>query len=339
MSGPAKNAPASQPATHWARIEERGVYAGLGAMLWVYRVLGRRGFVLLLYPVVAYFYAFGGDARRSSRVFLSRVFATPGGRASFDGPPGRRHTFRHLFAFGDAILDKLAAWTGDIADRDITYHNREIFEALRRDNRGALLIASHLGNMEVCRALGEISLGLKLNVLVHTRHAANFNRLLRRVSPESSISLIQTTEVDPGTAIMLQERVARGEFVIIVGDRTPVSGSGRASWAPFFGAPAPFPQGPYILASILKCPVQLIFCLKRANGYHIVFEPFADGIRIPRKDRDSALRDYVVRYAARLERYCASDPYQWFNFFDFWRQAETMSEGGASTISRQTEPK
>lgn len=314
-------------ATHWARIEERGAYVGLSAMLWIYRVLGRRCFSILLYPVIAYFFVFGARARGSSRQFLSRVYDSPAGGGSFERAPRRRETFRHLRSFGEAILDKVAAWAGEFKDADITYHNREIFDALRRENRGALLVASHLGNMEVCRALGELSLGLKLNVLVHTRHAAKFNRLLRRVSPQSTVSLIQTTEVDPSTAIMLQERVAQGELVIIVGDRTPVKGTGRTGWAPFFGVPAPFPQGPYILASLLKCPVQLIFCLKRENGYHIVFEPFAEEIRVPRRDRDSALNAFILRYAGRLEHYCASDPYQWFNFFDFWRQVETMPEG------------
>lgn len=324
MSAPQKSDRQTENATHWARIEERGVYAGLGTMLWVYRVFGRRGVSLLLYPVIGYFFVFGGDARRASQAFLSRVYNNPVGRNAFQSVPGWRQSFRHFFAFGDAILDKLAAWTGDITDGGISYHDREIFDALRESNQGAMLIASHLGNMEVCRALGELSLGLKLNVLVHTRHAAKFNRLLQRVSPESAVSLIQTTEIDPGTAIMLQDRIARGEFVIIVGDRTPVTRSGRISWTSFFGEPAPFPQGPYILASLLKCPVQLIFCLKRADGYHIVFEPFADEIRVPRRDRDAALDALTVRYAKRLEHYCATDPYQWFNFFDFWKQAERM---------------
>lgn len=328
MTSVPKNSPPSGKATHWARIEERGVFAGLSFMLWVYRVLGRRCFSLLLYPVITYFFIAGGDARRASRDFLSRVYNSPGGRDSFDAAPDWRKTFRHLFAFGDAILDKLAAWTGDITDSDIRYHNRGIFDALRHENRGALLVASHLGNMEVCRALGELSLGLKLNVLVHTRHAAKFNRLLKRASPQSAVSLIQTTEVDPGTAIMLQERIAQGEFVIIVGDRIPVTESGRISWVSFFGAQAPFPQGPYILASLLKCPVQLIFCLKRSDGYHIVFEPFADEIRAPRRERNTVLEGWAVKYAARLEHYCASDPYQWFNFFDFWGQAEKMADDG-----------
>ena len=26
----------------------------------------------------------------------------------------------------------------------------------------------------------------------------------------------------------------------------------------------------------------------------------------------------IQRYVALLEKYCRSDPYNWFNFFDFW---------------------
>ncbi|MFT7570206.1 MAG: putative LPLAT superfamily acyltransferase [Paracoccaceae bacterium] len=322
MSGLPSSDQNTGKATHWARIEERGVYAGLRIMLLTHRVFGRRGFGLLLYPVIGYFFVAGGAARRASLTFFSRVHSHRSD--AFEAPPGWRQSFRHFLSFGDALLDKLEAWSGKINEDDIVYHNREIFDELQQSGRGGLLIASHLGNMEVCRALGELSLDLKLNVLVHTKHAANFNRLLRRVSPDSSVSLIQTTEVDPGTAIMLHDRVARGEFVIIVGDRTPVTLSGRTSWAPFLGHSAPFPQGPYILASLLECPVQLIFCLKRDRRYHIVFEAFADAIRIPRRERNTALEEWTHRYVRRLEHYCSTDPYQWFNFFDFWRQAETM---------------
>lgn len=310
---------------HWSRIGERGVYAGLRVMLWSYRTFGRGVFALLLYPVIAYFFVFGTEARRASRDFLRRVHADPRGRRTVGGRPGWRQSFRHLLSFGDAVLDKLSAWAGEIGEDDMVYENRAVFDELLASGRGGVLIASHLGNMEVCRAFGELSQGLKLNVLVHTKHAPNFNRLLNRVGPHSSVSLIQTTEVDPATAMMLYDRVAQGEFVVIVGDRTPVGSTARYSWAPFFGRPAPFPQGPFILAALLECPVRLIFCLKRAGRFHIIFEPFADRIAIPRRRRGEILDELASRYAARLEHYCAGDPYQWFNFFDFWGQAGTIA--------------
>lgn len=327
--------PEKRRADHWSKIEERGVYAGLSIMLWTHRILGRRAFSILLFPVILYFFVVGRKARQASRAFLLRVHEFSTNSTDRGTKPGWYASYRHFLAFGDALLDKLEAWRGRIVEDEIVYHNLEIFEELRSSERGGMLIASHLGNMEVCRALGELSIGLKLNVLVHTKHGANFNRLLKRVSPESSVSLIQTTEVDPGTAIMLYDRVARGEFVIIVGDRTPVSMSARSSWAPFLGHSAPFPQGPYILASLLECPVQLIFCLKRAGKYHIVFERFSEQIRIPRRDRENALANWVERYARRLEHFCSTDPYQWFNFFDFWGQADKMPVANRSDSSKK----
>ncbi|MFI4890444.1 MAG: acyl-CoA synthetase, partial [Steroidobacterales bacterium] len=35
-------------------------------------------------------------------------------------------------------------------------------------------------------------------------------------------------------------------------------------------------------------------------------------------------------YAALLERYCTSDPYNWFNFFDFWQDPAARTAAGKS---------
>jgi predicted LPLAT superfamily acyltransferase len=82
---------------------------------------------------------------------------------------------------------------------------------------------------------------------------------------------------------------------------------------------APFPVGPYILASLFQCPVYLLFSLRPDRGTAIKFELFREEIRLPRKNRDDALAALVEDYAARLEGNCLRAPLQWFNFFDFWR--------------------
>ena len=75
-----------------------------------------------------------------------------------------------------------------------------------------------------------------------------------------------------------------------------------------------------ILASLLECPVYLFFCLREGERYRIYCEPFAERIVLPRGERVPRLRDYLQQYARRLEAYCLSGPYQWFNFYDFWRR-------------------
>ena len=330
-------------ARHWATLKERGPALGPRLMLEAYRHFGRTAFSLLLYPVMAYFLVANGAARRASLDFLSRVHAHPRRRTMPPGTPGWAQAFRHFLGFGDALLDKLAAWTGDIALSQVIYHNREIFAELQQSGRGGLLIGSHLGNLEACRALGSLHQGLKINVVVHTRHAEAFNRLLHRMNPASIVALIQAGDIGPDTIIVLREKVARGEIIVVTGDRTPVGSSHRVSRVPFLGGLASFPQGPFILAALLNCPVQLIFCVKRDKHFHISFEPFADALTLPRQQRERAIEGWISRYTARLEDRCLQDPYQWFNFYDFWAPpAETAAAEGvarAGTLASVERPR
>jgi predicted LPLAT superfamily acyltransferase len=76
-----------------------------------------------------------------------------------------------------------------------------------------------------------------------------------------------------------------------------------------------------LIAAALQVPVSLAFGIYRGgNRYDLVFETFSDGIRIERHDRTRALAALVDRYAQRLEHYARIAPYNWFNFYDFWKK-------------------
>jgi predicted LPLAT superfamily acyltransferase len=95
---------------------------------------------------------------------------------------------------------------------------------------------------------------------------------------------------------------------------------------PFLGYDAPFPQGPYLLAHLLECPVYLMFCLHRKGGYSLYFEKFADRIKLPSRGKSEAIAQWVAGYARRLESFCLTDPLQWYNFFDFWNAAPATAK-------------
>ena len=166
--------------------------------------------------------------------------------------------------------------------------------------------------------------------MVFTHHAVEFNKLLKSINPDVGINLIQVTDLGPDMAIMLKDKVEQGEIVVIVGDRTSTTTAGRVVEADFLGKPAPFSQGPFILAALLDCPVFHLFCLKDklAGGkrvYRVVFEKYADKLALPRKTRQQTLQKIVSDYAQRLSYYAAAYPYQWFNFYDFWQNDEQVS--------------
>ncbi|MFQ2314401.1 glycosyltransferase family 2 protein [Aeromonas dhakensis] len=304
--------------THWSRTPERGSLLGMQIMLASYRLLGRRGFSLLLYPVIGYFWLTGRAQREASRAYLARLetFANAQGVAL---PAEPRSSFRHFLRFGEAALDKLAGWRGDITEQQVELVGAEHYQAAINSGKGVLLLGSHLGDLELCRALGSRKQGLRINALVFTRHAARFNALLKQINPDSHLNLIQVQELGADTAILLKEKLEQGEWVVIVGDRTSVTREKRVIWADFLGAPAPFPLGPFVLSSVLGCPVYLLFGLKEQGRFRVHFEPFADGQPLPRQGRQQILASRVQAYADRLQHHCLQAPLDWFNFFDFWQ--------------------
>jgi predicted LPLAT superfamily acyltransferase len=311
---------------HWSATEERHGLWGIRLMLQVYRLFGRRAFQLLLYPVIGYFWLTGRTQREASRDYLQRLRRFAQGRQR--ALPAPLNSFRHFMRFGDAMLDKLASWRGEL--HDIQLVDRAGFERQIASGQGTLILASHLGDIESCRALGELDASVKVNALVFTEHAERFNQVMKEVNPRANLNLIQVTSLGPETAMRLQDKLNAGEWVAIVGDRTSAGKHQRGErprvvWSHFLGKPAPFPQGPFVLAAALRCPVFLMFGLKQQGRLNLYFEPFADPLLLPRAQRHQALQQAVDNYAARLEHYCLLAPLDWFNFFDFWQLAARPS--------------
>jgi len=299
-------------ARHWASINEAGFVAGMRLLFWIARTFGRWPFRVVLYPVLGWYLATRPDARRASAAYLDRV------RAYAPAPAGWLGVLRHFASFAETILDKMLLWSGGFDTSAVRYTGDAALVERLASKQGALLVCSHLGNLELCRVLSRRRGGLKLTVLVHTRHAPAFNRMLARIDPRSQLNLLQVTEMTPATAILLAERIAQGELVVIAGDRVPVAPNPRVALAGFLGARAAFPVGPYVLASILQCPIYLLFSMRREGGHEVHFELLREAVRLPRKGRDEALAGLAAAYAARLEYHCVRAPLEWFNFYDFW---------------------
>jgi predicted LPLAT superfamily acyltransferase len=299
---------------HWASIDEISFVAGMRLLFLVARVFGRWPFRLFLYPVLGWYVATKPLPRRASHDYLRRV-------AVYSGVPAPG-VLRHFASFGESILDKMLLWGGVFRMDTVDVHGAELITDAVAQGRGGLLICAHLGNLELCRVLSRQRSDLKLTVLVHTRHAQAFNQMLARLNPASQLNLLQVTELSPVTAMMLSERVARGEFVVIAGDRVPVAPNPRIAVADFLGVPAAFPVGPYVLASVLQCPVYLLFSARQGARSAVHFEAFRDAVRLPRQGRDAALAALATDYAGRLEHHCLRTPLQWFNFYDFWHMPQ-----------------
>lgn len=302
---------------HWAALSERGLGAGLALLAAFYRVLGRdfaRGLGQL---VAGYFCLTNRTRRQASLDYLNRVL---------ERPATLRDSLRHHAAFARMAVDRFAGWTAPKTLPPIDFPQKPDLDREMAAGKGALLLVSHLGNIDITRAVLHQPEGPRITVLVHTRHAQRFTRLIARRNPRFAADMVEVTEVGIDTAMLLQERIARGEWIAIAADRTPVDGDQRTVNVPFLGADAPFSTGPYLLASLLGCPVWAMFCIAEGERYRVHLHPFAERITLSRRDRITGLRDWAGRYAALLERHCRRAPFEWFNFYDFWRGTAARPE-------------
>ncbi|MFV0110989.1 glycosyltransferase family 2 protein [Enterobacter ludwigii] len=306
---------------HWAQQDEVKGLWGMRLMLRVWQLFGRRAFTVLLWPVIAVYWLTARPARQASQQWTARVKQVLTQR-NMPVPP-RLNSFFHFMRFGNAMLDKVASWRGELKfHRDVVFAPGA-YDVLDADaSQGKLLLASHLGDVEACRALAQLEGSKVINALVFSDNAQRFKQIMTEMAPQAGVNLMPVTDIGPDTAIAIKEKLERGEWVAIVGDRIAVTpqrgGDWRVIWSSFMGQPAPFPQGPFILASILRCPVVLIYALRQQGALTIHCEPFADPLLLPRGERQQALQQAVDRYAQRLEHYALMSPLDWFNFFDFW---------------------
>ncbi len=302
------------PATHWAGLDERGMSWGLSIMAFIYHLLGRKICFYAMQPILVYFFLTGRKQRAASLDYLKRIgrVVTPKINANW------WQSFLHFRHFAQMALDKFSAWMGDVSLADLIIVNEAEMDAVISSRKGVVVFASHLGNIEICRALARKRSGVKITVLTHTKHAVHFNQLLAKYSPDAIVDMLQVSDLGPATAIELQDRLANGEWIVIAGDRTPVSDSKRVSEIEFIGDKALFGQGSVILAALLKAPVYMMLCMKDGSKYQVIFEKLSDQITLPRKYREAAIKNALSIYVAFLERFCKKHPYQWFNFFEFW---------------------
>lgn len=293
----------------WTRQPERGSMALLRLMAWIGLHLGRRVARLLLHPISLYFLCFAPQARRASKVFLTRAL----------GRPARwRDSYRHIHSFAATTLDRIYLLNDRLDLFDIRLHGEHLVQEVAPGGPGRLMLGAHMGSFEAVRAVGHgRPEAPPLALMMYEANAQKMSRLIQAVNPAASQEIIALGEFD--AMLRVKTRLAEGAFIGMLADRSFQDDEVR--WLPFLGAPAPFPLGAFRLAALLRCPLLLMLGLYRGgNRYDVHFELLHDFSRTD-LTRQEAIELALARYVARLEHHCLDAPYNWFNFYDFWDSA------------------
>lgn len=300
-------APPTPDERDWLTRPERGALWGIQFMFRLATLLGRAPASLFVRIIAAWYFIFDRASREASRAWLSVVFERPATRSEI---------YKHLLTFSQVTLDRIFLLQEKYHHFVITYTGDHHLAALQESQTGALLLGAHLGSFEAMRAGGQRDV-LDIHIMGNFSNARMINALFDQLNDE-----LKTRVIDVGTDAIsgtfeAKQRIEEGSMVAILADR--VSDEERSVEVTFFGKKARLPAGPFLIASMMRCPIYLVFGLYEApNRYDLFCEPFVEELTLSRRERMKQVQAVAQKYAEAVERYARKSPYCWFNFYDFW---------------------
>lgn len=310
-------APAGLASAPWHAQREQSAGRGRLWFMWaVYARCGKTALKLVTVPVMAFIYPFAGPARRALRTYYAVLAAFRGRK---DAPPvGAWTLYRHLLGFAWSLADKTDACTlrkdlPQISVRDDA--GGRAFRDLVAARKGAFLVSTHLGTVEVLPALASARRDAgeeipHVHAFQQMGHDAVFTRMFMRHFDATHVTLHAVEEIGVETAVRMQEAIGRGELVLMAGDRVGAR-SGKAFDHAFLGRPCRWPKGVFVFAKLMACPVFFVTCVRTGwNAYECHFHRYTGPASSPARMLDE--------YTAFLEAETLAHPEQWFQFYDFF---------------------
>jgi KDO2-lipid IV(A) lauroyltransferase len=247
---------------------------------------------------------------RAVRGNLARVLGLPP-----DHRAARRTAWRMMFEHSYHWID-FFRWSQLPVERLVAnlavIEGEEHFAVARASGRGVVIVTAHMGNPEV----GAIGIGKQfapVHVLYWRDRFAQAEEFRARMRGLGNVSGIPV-DASPLSVVPALRVLREGGIVAAHADRD----FNDQGWPlDFFGAPAKFPPGPFLLAERAGALVLPSFFLIRPDRrFHVVFEeaidPAGDG------ERDERVRAAMVRWVAILDRRVRAHPEQWYTFYPFW---------------------
>jgi predicted LPLAT superfamily acyltransferase len=314
------------PPTAWLQQRERSSRSWLRFMRAVAMFGGRRVTRLLLHPIV-WVYILDRRARQHSARYLARALGRPAAWGD---------VYRHLHTFAATVLDRAYL----LQERfDLFRFEASGIEAILEPfhrGEGVLAFGAHLGSFEALRTIGHEK-GLRVAMLMYGDNARLINETLAALAPRAELRTIELGRID--SMLSIRRWLEEGGVAGLLADRSLPASSQRSKAVafPFLGEPAYFPDGPFRLAAMLRRRVVFMAGLYRGGrDYDLRFVELADFTTVPGAgapgagEREAAVRAAMQRYVSTLEALCREAPYNWFNFYDFWADADTPTSSSAT---------
>lgn len=255
----------------------------------------------LLYFVVL-FYACAPTFRRRAEPYISRRF----GNKKFS------HFYKLYLTFGKILVDRATLGiTGNIKILS-SASDQKLFKDLHARGRGLVVITAHAGAWQSAMSTFDFMEGEKYVLYRRVKEDVD------KQAHEHGKTKQTVKFIDPASgAVEMVAALEKNAIICVMGDRE--FGSPKAALkAAFLGGEINVPGAPYRVAAAMGAPVVIIyFPFSGAGRFNSViaahFVPEERGAKLEN------YQEYAALFTRSLEDFCSKYPYQYFNFFDIWR--------------------
>lgn len=242
-------------------------------------------------------------------------------RALFPEHGRSRHlwyTWKQFQNFTSVFLDRFLLQDG--APIRYSFEGRDHLLAAMRENRGGILLMTHMGNWEVAAHLLQQSLPDLRLMLYMGRQAGNKIEHLQQRDLKTGGIHVMAVDREGGSPFALVEAVSfldSGGFVSMAGDRVWRSGQ-RVIPVRFLGHKVRLPEAPHVLALVSGAPVFIFFSSIAGRGaYHFSASAPIFVRAAARNHRSEAIARSAQTYADSIETQVRLAPFEWYHFEPF----------------------
>lgn len=263
----------------------------------------RAGYFILLF-VAFYYFLFSPQSSAAILSFYQQ-------RLHFPTLKAYRLLYANYFRFGQTLIDKFAVLAGQQASFTFEFDGEENLRDIVTGGQGGILLSAHAGNWEAAAQLLN-RLNTPVNLVMYDGEDVHIKQYLQGAAKKKfEVIFIKN---DLSHIFKINAALGDNELVCLLADRF-LPGAPTLTHD-FLGAPARFPEGPFLLALKFRVPVTFVYAFKAtATHYQLSATP---GRRFNSRQGDTVqtiASDFVASLEAKVRRY----PTQWFNYYDFWK--------------------
>ncbi len=290
--------------TQW-KGKSKGTLLGYKIFVYSIKKLGIRTAYIVLLFVAFYYFLFAWSSNRVMYHYFRK-------RQNFSVRRSIVGIYKNYYVFGQTLLDKTTISMGFRDRFTYEFDGIEILKSLVKEKKGGILISAHVGNFEIAEYfLDDINSDINIHLVTTDLERDVIKNYMEQIRVKSSIKFIVIQE-DLSHIYQITDALSRNELICFTGDR--FFEGNKTLEENLLGGLAEFPAGPYHIASRLHVPVAFVYVMKEPNLHYHLYTRKAN---FKHRDAQQLLKEYCTSVEEILKKY----PYQWFNYFDFWKSS------------------